>query len=88
MIRGPTIIKPEIGHKVEIDKLPIEAMEIMTEILDQALGVDLDITIDRKDTDRVIGMTIQDKIMEETTIGIIIGKIMVKVTTGNKGIGV
>ena len=33
----------------------------------------------------MIGMTIQGKIMEETTIGIIIGRIMVKVTTGNKG---
>ena len=33
-------------------------------------------------------MTIQGKIMEETTIGKIIGKIMVEVTTGSKGIEV
>ena len=88
VITGPTIIKPEISHIVEIDTLLIEAEEIMTEHLDQAIGVDLEITIDGKDADRVIGMTIQGKITEETNKGIIIGKIMVKVTTGNKGIEV
>ena len=42
----------------------------------------------RWDKYRVIGMTIQGKIMEETTIGIITGKIMVELTTGNKDITV
>ena len=90
VITGPTIIKTGIGHIVEIDThtLLIEAEEIMTEILDPAIGVDLEITIYGKDTDRMIGVTIQGKIMEETTIGIIIGKIMVETTTGNKGIKV
>ena len=88
MITGPTIIKTEIGHIVEIDTLIIEVKEIMTEILDQAIGVDLEITIGGKVTDRVIGMTIQGKIMGETIIGIIIDKIMAEVTTGNKGIEV
>ena len=88
VIRGPTIIKPEIGHILGIDIYLIEAGEMMTEILDQAIGVDLEITIDRKDTERVIGMTIQGKIPEETTIGIIIGKIMVMKIPGNQGIEV
>ena len=87
VITGPTIIKPEIGHIVQIDTLLIDAEEIMTEILDHVI-VDLQITIGRKDTDSVIVMTIQGKIMGETIIGIIIGKIMAEVTTGNKGIEV
>ena len=85
---GPTIIKPEIGHIVEIGIHPIEAEEIMTEILEQDTGVDLETSTDGKDTDKVISMTIPDKSMGETTIGIIIGKIMVEVITGSKGIEV
>ena len=88
MITGQTIIKPEIGHVVEIETLLKEAEKIMTEILDQAIGVDLEITIGKKDPDKVRGMTIQGKITGETIIEIIIGKIMTEVTTGNKGIEV
>ena len=80
--------KPEIGCTVEIGIHLIEAEEIMTEIIDQAIGVDLRIITDGKDTDKVIGMTITDKIMEETTIEIIIGKIMDKTIIENKGIEV
>ena len=83
-----TTIKPEIGHIVEIGIHLIEAEEILTEILDQTIGVDQEIIIDRKDTDKVIGMTIPDKTTEGTTIGIIIGKIMDEAIIGNKGIEV
>ena len=88
MITGPTSIKPEIGHIVETNTLLIKAEETMIEILDQAIGVHLEIAIGRKDTDRMIGMTIKGKIMVETVMGIIIGKIMVEVTIGNKGLEV
>ena len=88
VIIGPIMIKPEIGHIIGICIHLIEAGKIMTEILDQAIGGDLEITTDGKNTDRVVGMTIHGKITEETTIGIIIGKIMVKVITENKGIEV
>ena len=80
-----TIIKPEIGHTVEIGIHPIEAGEIMTEMLDQTIGVGLEIIIDGKDTDKVIGMTIPDKVTRETTIEIIIDKIMDKAIIENKG---
>ena len=43
VITGPTIIKPEKGHIVEIETLCIEAEDIMTEILDLAIGGDLEI---------------------------------------------
>ena len=71
-----TTIKPEICHTVEIGMHLIEAEEIMTEILDQNIGVDQGIILDGKDTDKVIGMTIPDKITGQTTIEVIIGKNM------------
>ena len=88
MTTGPTTIKPEIGHIVEVGIHLIEAEEIMTEILDQTIGVDQEIIIDGKDTDKVIGVTIPDKTTEGTTIGIIIGKIMGEAIIGEKGIEV
>ena len=85
---GKMVIKPEIGYTVEIGIHHIEAEEIMTEILDQTIGVDLGIIIDGKDTDKVIGMTISDKITEGTAIEIFINKIMDKAIIKNNGIEV
>ena len=84
MTTGPKTIKPEIGHTVEIGMHIIEAEEIMTEILDQTIGVDLGIITDGKDTDKVIGMTMPDKTTEGTTIEISIGKITDKAIIGKK----
>ena len=83
-----TTIKPEIGHTVEIGMHLIEAEEIMMEILDQTIGIDPGIIIDGKDTDKMIGMTIPDKITGETTIAIFIDKIMDEAIIENKDIEV
>ena len=89
MTIGPATIKPEIGHTVEIGIHPIEAEEIMTEILDQTIGLGLGIITDGMDTDKVMGVTIPDKATEGITVEIIIiGKIMEEVIIENKGMEV
>ena len=73
-----TTIKSEIDHTAEIGIHLIEAEEILTEILDQTIGVDLGIVKDGKDTDEVIGVTIPDNNTEGTTIGMIIDKMWIR----------
>ena len=53
-----TIIIPEIDFTVEIGMFLIEVEEILTEIIDQILGVDHEIIIDK-----MIGETVIDKII-------------------------
>ena len=50
-----TIIKPGIGHTVEIEILPIEAEETMTETRDQITEVDQEIIIDRMIDETITG---------------------------------
>ena len=83
VITDKTTIKPEIGHTVEIGIHLIEAEETLTGTLDQIIEVGQGITIDGTDTGKVIGMTIPDKITEETTTEITTDKI-----TENKDIEV
>ena len=76
-----TIINPGIGHTVEIEILPTEAEETLTEIIDQIIEVDQEIIIDRMIDEIItgemigeiisgvmIGETITDKIIEGTTM--------------------
>ena len=86
MTTDKTTIKPEIGHKVDIGIHLIEAEETLTEIIDQIIEVDKEITIDGMDTDKIVGVMVTDKITEETTIEITIDKIMDEIITENKGI--
>ena len=86
MTTDKTTIKQGIGHTVEIGIHLIEAEEIITEILDQTIGVDQEIIIDGKDTDKVIGVTIPEKNTEGTAIKIIIDKVMDEAIIENKGI--
>ena len=86
MTTDSTTIKAEIGHTVEIGIHLIEAEEILTEIINQITEVDQEITIDGTDADKVVGVMITDKIIEETTIEIIIDMIMDEIIIENKGI--
>ena len=86
MTTGKTTIKPEIGHIVEIRIHLIEAEKTLTEIIDQIIEVDQEITIDGIDTGKMIGVTIADKNTEETTIEITIDKIRDEIIIENKGI--
>ena len=81
-----TTIKPEIGHTVEIGIHLIEAEETLTEIIDQIIEVDQEITIDGTDTGRMVDVMITDKITEEATIEITTDKIMDRIIIENKGI--
>ena len=86
MTTDKTTIKSEIGHTVEIGIHLVEAEKILTEILDQIIEVDQELTIDGMDTDKMVGVMITDEITEETTIEIIVDKIMDEIIVENKGI--
>ena len=76
-----TIIKLEIGHTMETEINHIEAEEIIIGIIDQIIEVDHEITIDRLIGETTIGMMVGEIATDEMIDVTIIGKNIEEIIT-------